>query len=105
MMEAEACSCDWSGCEPPKVHRDDIRTARKEWQCYECGETIASGMKYHDIVQIYECYGVYHYRTCVPCELIRKNFCAPYGGLREYIQEYLGFDYVTDDLEDDEEEE
>lgn len=93
-MEPGACSCDFDYDMVADVHCESIRTARKEHRCIECDEIIMPGEKYHCITQL--CNGHWHtFKICVPCERIRNNFCAPYYMLREYVQDYLGFDYVT----------
>lgn len=98
-MEAMACYCDFDG-EPCEFHREIVRTARKEHCCGECGEAIKPGEKYHYFAQKFD--GEFHdFKVCVPCERIRANFCAPLSMLRELISEYLGFDYVTGEYDDE----
>ena len=102
-MESSACSCDFDYDGVVSIHSDLLRTARKEHKCIECNEKIKPGEKYHYITQLYD--GRWSsLKVCVPCELIRANFCAPYFMLREMIQDYLGFDYMDDlsEVEDDE---
>jgi hypothetical protein len=93
-MEAEACFCDFDYDAVAELHRETVRTARKEHTCIECEEPIKPGEKYHYVTQ--KCDGEFHeMKVCTPCERIRNNFCAPYYMLREMIHDYLGFDYVT----------
>lgn len=93
-MEPGACSCDFDYDWIAEVHREKVVTARKEHKCIECSETIKVREKYHYIFQIGDG-DIHQAHVCVPCERIRADFCAPYHMLREMIQEYLGFDYVT----------
>jgi hypothetical protein len=93
-MEATACHCDFDYDCVAVIHKEIIRTARKPHKCIECREQIQPGEKYHDFNQLAE--GSWHnFKVCTPCERIRNNFCAPYSMLKEYLMDYLGFDYVT----------
>lgn len=38
--------CWVEDCDPWRVYREAIRTARKNHQCFECGRTIAKGERY-----------------------------------------------------------
>ena len=102
-MESGMCSCDyepweWSSIVMPK--------ARKEHTCCECGEPIKPGEVYEYATGSYDGQ-IDHYKTCVPCTRIRRDFCCGIMGLREALWEALGYDYVTGEsaYEDEEEEE
>jgi hypothetical protein len=81
-----------------------LRKARKEHVCIECREKIQVGEKYHNIDLVYE--GSFeHYKICHLCYLISKDlFCHnnPLGYLREFIKEYLDFDYLHVEKKGDE---
>jgi hypothetical protein len=66
----------------------------KEWKCCECGEKIELGQKYHYLTGVADGRWV-TYRTCVPCERIRRDFCCCIGSLRYDLWYELDFDYVT----------
>ena len=92
-MEASMCSCDFEG-EPISPCTITVRKARKEWKCAECGEPIKPGEKYEHLKGLSEGEW-FEVRTCIMCERIRKNFCAPIGCLQDELYEALGFNYVT----------
>lgn len=102
-MEAGMCTCDY---EPFDWYSMKEVKARKEHQCCECSEPIVPGQTYENATGSY-CGTICHYKSCLPCGRIRRDFCCAYEGLREMFWEVLGFDYVTgesrfdDDEEDD----
>jgi hypothetical protein len=60
--------CD---CNSPEVFNDRLVRAKKPYQCYECGNTIAVNEKHHSI------FGVWDgepssYRFCCNCETLRS---------------------------------
>lgn len=92
-MEAGACSCDFDYDWVAEVHREETRTARKEHKCYECRAPILPGQKYVYVFQAGDG-ETFSAHFCLPCERIRRDFCAPYGMLRETLWDLLGFDYL-----------
>ena len=92
-VEARMCSCDFDS-EPCELYRFKQRKARKLHCCLECGATIQSGETYLYGTGLFEGEW-FEDHTCLLCERIRKDFCAPIGSLRDVLFEALGFDYVT----------
>lgn len=71
-----------------------VRTARKPWECCECGDNIPVGAKYEDFWGVYD--GQWeNYRTCARCAQVAIDFFRGriFGGMVEYFQEAHGFDY------------
>lgn len=93
-MEAEMCSCDFDDARPLSPCAVKIVKARKEHMCDECEETIKPGEQYESIRGKCE-EGWIEHKTCIPCQRIRKNFCAPLGCLKDELEAALGFNYVT----------
>lgn len=101
-----ACICSWD-YDPADVYNEKIQKARKKHTCCECGEAIQPGEKYQYAAGLWEGHWE-HFKTCTPCLRIRKDVCCDgfiFGELREAIGEAYGFDYVTGDYGDDDEEE
>jgi hypothetical protein len=90
-----SCSCDYDG-DYSSFSEQEIRKARKTHKCCECRAIIAPGQKYEYARGMYD-HEFWTAKTCIPCTNIRRDYgCnAPYGELREYVEECLGFDYVT----------
>lgn len=101
-MEVGACSCDFDYDWIAEIHTEKEVTARKEHSCLECDAKINVGDKYTYVFQAGGDNETFEGHFCIPCERIRKDFCAPYGMLRAQVWEYLGFDYVTGEEYDDE---
>lgn len=101
------CSCVCSyDYDPADVYSEKIRKARKKHTCCECGEDIHTGEKYEDVSGLWEGHWE-SFKTCLPCLRIRRDVCCSswlFGELREVIQETFGFDYVTGEYDDDDEE-
>lgn len=88
------CSCDCD--EMPRVERDTVRKARKEHQCCECLEPIVPGERYQEHKGIDYDGDPFLYRTCLPCQRIRQQYCPSgwyVGGLADQIEECIGWDY------------
>ena len=88
------------------VAYDEIRTARKEHRCCECGAKILPKQKYERTGTLFE--GQWTtYKTCIPCVGIRRDFFTCgwyYGQMRNDFRECNGWDYVTGEGEFDDEE-
>jgi hypothetical protein len=100
-----ACDCDY---DENRVWSQSIRTARKPHRCSECGCTIEPGERYL-YAKFLSADGPpwSSYTSCVLCHRIQRDYapCCELGGLRENIHDCLGFDYVTYDGTDDDDEE
>ena len=84
------CVIDVSwGDDPASFHRSDVRDARKNHKCGECGKTIKPGEKYENTFAIWDepitC------KTCSVClELRNKLFCSwTYETIWEDIEEEI----------------
>jgi hypothetical protein len=68
--------------------------ARKDHKCCECGDIIKKGDIYEYVSGKWE--GEFDtYKTCMICSRIRKDYCAPFGWLRDDLWDCLGVDYIT----------
>ena len=106
------CCCSVTDYDPATFHRAVTRTARKRHVCCECSEAIEPGETYEDVTALWEpCFKgdrpkIQNFKTCRLCLLIRRDyFCDGwlYEGMREMLQECIGFDYVTGPYGDEEE--
>ena len=81
-----------------------IRTARKEYTCCECKAKIIPGEKYEYVVGKWDG-EISVIRTCFICSRIREDYCCSwvFGELRDTLWEYLGFDYITGEVREEEE--
>jgi hypothetical protein len=91
MMEASFCSCDQGDW--PEVFEKRVLRARKRYRCCECGSVIGVGEMYERVSGLWDGRWA-RYKTCVVCARIRRDYCAPFGYLRETIWEGLGTDIV-----------
>lgn len=93
MEESLSCDCSIGVEMGPSVARDEIRTARKQHKCCECGNPILPGDKYEYATGRWD--GEWsHYKTCVSCKWIRDRYCSHgfvYGQLFEQIEECARF--------------
>lgn len=78
----------------PSVHKCEVRTARKQHTCCECGETIEPGRKYEYVRGKWEDRWS-EYKTCARCANVRRDFFNSYvyGQCVEDFREWHGFDY------------
>lgn len=85
------CVCDGEAAD---VCSSKVVTARKQYTCCECEETIERGEKYEYISILWE--GSWnHFRTCTICVRIRDDLCAccyVFGELHETLKELHGVD-------------
>ena len=93
-----SCVCGYDGDgESASVCTIQMRKARKEHICCECGEKIQKGEKYEYVAGCWD--GAWDtYKTCFVCLKIRDGICCGfyiYGTLRETIREEFYLDYVT----------
>lgn len=102
------CSCDYdAGYDYMwEWYRKTYRKARKPHICCECGETIPVGAVYEYAVGFCrepEGKGLEDSATCATCCRIREDLApsCPAGMLREHLSECLGFDYVTNESQFD----
>ena len=86
------CSCDY---EPAQFYCAQIRKARKEHRCEECGEKIIPGSKYEYVSGKWDSY-VNEFKTCERCVNLRvwvKNnvpcFCWCHGNMLEDARETI----------------
>jgi hypothetical protein len=93
---------DYDGC--TQVFNQKYVTAKKKHKCCECGSIINPGDKYEYVFMVCD-NDPSTSKTCMPCADIRRDIapCACFGELRLEIQECLGFDYLEDpgDMEDE----
>ena len=84
MNESMVC-CPLSGSdEYAEVSDIDVRTARKEHDCCECGDPIAPGVKYEHASLLFD--GRWTtYKTCLLCVEIRTHFACGNGWLYEQL--------------------
>ena len=79
-------SCD---CDPPACFTEVWRRARKEHQCYECGDAIRPGDRYVHASGIWDGHPD-SFKTCEPCSLWKAAYGAfarmSDGGFCECIQ-------------------
>jgi len=98
------CDCSIDHGEYADVYREEFPVARKTYKCYECGEDILPREKYHKATGLWKESGWDTFHTCMPCYHIRMEHCSHgylFGGLREAIEECLGFDYLEIPEDDD----
>lgn len=86
------CYCDYDA---PSVYRCEIRKARKQHSCEECGGAILPGDRYEYVAGLWEGYFNY-YKTCQHCVDIRtwtKNnvpcLCWAHGNTIEDCKEAI----------------
>jgi len=90
----ECCCSEVDGCNVTLT--DELRRARKEYQCCECGCLISVGDRHHYYFGTTDG-DSFSARTCAPCAGIRRDFfpCGGYfGEMREDFRECMGFDYL-----------
>jgi hypothetical protein len=84
-----------------------IVTARTAHKCCECHSEIKPGQTYENVKGKWEG-KIVTFKTCLPCSKIRNEYCSDgfeYGGLCETLYECLGFDYITGEMRDNQEDE
>ena len=91
------CGCD----EYPEASWDSWQSARKEYQCCECGHTIKTGEQYWRNFQIYDGMASTFHR-CERCadlaDAMRDlGYCDYLGGLFEAYQEWLDMEAKLDE--------
>lgn len=59
----------------PEFLTEAIVKARKSYKCCECGDPIAIGALYERVVGKWDG-ELSTYRTCLPCQEIRRNLCC-----------------------------
>ena len=93
-----ACDCSRYIDNGPSLYDAEIRTARKEHECLECGEKILPGQKYEYVSACWD--GQWgHAKTCWTCRLIRNEYMPGgfyHGEVAADIEVCLGFDYRED---------
>ncbi len=88
----EGCQIEAYDGDPCEFYRSQIRKARKQYKCQECGEPIRPGDKYEYTSG--KCDGdLFNHRTCALCEEIRSRvFCSwTLGGMWEDLREHSVF--------------
>jgi len=106
----DMCSCSCAvDYDPADVYEANMVKGRKEHQCCECGAVIEVGELHEYVSALWSSEGGWcHWRTCQPCKRIREDLCQRgwyFEGLRETIWECWGFDYVTGEGGDEDEDE
>ena len=91
------CSCDY---DQPDFINTEIRKAKKEHKCCECGYTIKPGEQYEYV------FGLWNvkpdtYKTCERCLDLRENLlqifgCYYYTQLFDQYREYLSMQFFED---------
>lgn len=81
----------WDG---PDVFREEVRRARKEYKCCECGEKILPGDVHGYATGCWEGDWL-TYRTCARCQLVADDYFdgRAFGAMVEYFKEAHGMDY------------
>lgn len=95
-MTSCCCSVMDDYYEVAQFHKSELRRARKEHACSECGESIQPGEQYEHVTAMWDA-GINTFKTCSFCLKIRRDFfpCGwYYEGLRDLFQECMGFDYT-----------
>jgi hypothetical protein len=89
----------------PLFHVVSVRKARKPHRCCECKCEIKPGDKYERATGKWDG-RIDTFKTCIPCQRIRDDLCCSfeYGGLRDVVWEYLKFDYVTGECQEEDDE-
>lgn len=93
-MPSNCVHVDALDCQPT-VYRQELRRARKKYECGECGDEILPGYLYEFFTGLYE--GFWStYRTCARCVNVRDDYFK--GGwvflcIAEDFYEAFGFDY------------
>lgn len=87
-MEACLCFCDY---ETFDLFRSKEVRARRSHRCCECSEEIRPGESY-EVADAMAEGEFFHFKTCKTCARIRRDYCAPFGGLRDTLWETLGID-------------
>ena len=98
------CCCGNTEGESPDLYNESFPIAKKEHKCIECSATIMPGEKYHYVKGRWD-FGWDVYKTCYQCFRIREDYCECgyiFGGLQKAIWECLGFNYVTNEMDDEE---
>jgi len=99
------CVCGYD-FDPADVYVEKTRKANKEHICCECREKILPGQEYEHVRAMWD--GKWdEFKTCYLCVRIRTDVCCDgflFEGLKEAIWEAFGFDYVTGESWDEEEE-
>lgn len=67
------------GDDRPDIYQSEIRTARKEWQCDECGRKIKPGEPYHKASMLYERHWS-DWRICRHCRVAAAWLIENCGG-------------------------
>jgi hypothetical protein len=88
------CSCDY---DPPSWYSQrNVKAARKEHQCEECGCTIRIGEPYEDTCGMWDGY-VSRFKTCLRCVALRQwarisvpCFCWAHGNLHDDVKTMVG---------------
>jgi len=104
----DGCTCDCGYDDDGdrfEFNRISYPTARKTHKCDECGGAIQPGQKF-ELSMAKWAGGLSACKTCDLCRRIRENHCScsPYGSMRDDIWECMGFDYVTGDMNEDDDE-
>ena len=85
-----AVCCPLQGCyDYADAGSTEVRTARKEHECEECGELIAKGTKYQNETTLYDGRWSTH-KICLSCVEIRDHFQCDgwlYGHLWSDLEE------------------
>lgn len=98
------CSLDTYDYDASAIYFDKLVIARKSHVCCECKRTIQAGEQYENVRAMYETvWGTY--KTCLGCYRLRQAFCPRgwlFGDLAYQIEECIGFNYLEDIGDDDE---
>ena len=77
------------------VHSEELRRARKEHTCTECGDRVPPGDLYEHVSGLWD--GSWHrFKTCARCLNIRADYFPHgwmYGDMVEDFYASFGFDY------------
>lgn len=99
------CNCSVDGSDSPECYTSKMRKARKEHKCGECDRTIYKGEEYEYFSGIWDGQAS-NYKTCLGCMRLRDDLCPDgfvFERLAEHIQECTGFDYLTNEWDEEDE--
>jgi hypothetical protein len=79
----------------PSCWSKETPTAQKPHRCYECGETIPTGVKYEKFSGIWDG-SPNRYKTCLSCVEIRDHFACEEGYLFGQLWEDMEANFFPD---------
>ena len=81
--------CYIGDAEQPKLFSQQIKVARKQHNCCECGSSIEPGERYEYVSGLWEDFCVF--KTCLFCVEVREDYNS-----RAHEDERVPFEYLWD---------